>query len=78
MAKLTLATCQAANTVPLSRALAGYLSQRLARPVRYLEGADWRASYAAIAAGHIDIGWICGRPYSKSQISCRSVLTPNL
>ena len=62
-AALTLATCQADNTVPISRALAAYLSQRLGQPVRFLEGADWRESYAAIAAGEIDIGWICGRPY---------------
>ena len=62
-AALTLATCQAGNTVPISRALARYLRQRLGQPVRFLDGADWRASYAAIAAGEIDIGWICGRPY---------------
>ena len=62
-AALTLATCQADNTVPISRALADYLGQRLGVPVRYLDGADWRESYAAIAAGEIDIGWICGRPY---------------
>ena len=29
--ELTLATCQADNTVPISRALADYLSARLAR-----------------------------------------------
>ena len=62
-AALTLATCQAGNTVPISRALAAYLSQRLGQPVYFLDGADWRASYAAITAGEIDIGWICGRPY---------------
>ena len=60
---VTLATCQADNTFSLSRALAGYLSDYLARPVRFLDGADWRDSYTAIAAGRIDIGWICGRPY---------------
>ena len=61
-AALTLATCQADNTVPISRALADYLGQRLGVPVRYLDGADWRESYAAIAAGEIDIGWICCWP----------------
>jgi phosphonate transport system substrate-binding protein len=60
---ITLATCQAGNTVPISRALAGYLSARLARPVRFLADADWRDTYRAIAAGEIDVGWICGRPY---------------
>lgn len=61
--ELTLATCQAGNTFSLSRALAGYLSDYLARPVRFLDGADWRDTYSAIAAGRIDIGWICGQPY---------------
>ena len=61
--EITLATCQAGNTVPISRALADYLSACLARPVRFLDGADWRDAYAAIAAGRIDVGWICGRPY---------------
>ena len=60
---ISFATCQAGNTVPISRALAGYLSQRLAQPVRFLDGLDWREAYAAIAAGRIDVGWICGRPY---------------
>ena len=60
---LTLATCQADNTVPISRALAGYLSARLGQPVRFLDGYDWRVAYADIAAGRIDVGWICGRPY---------------
>jgi phosphonate transport system substrate-binding protein len=62
-AGLTLATCQAINTVFISRALAGYLSAFLAYPVRFLDGIGWRAAYAAIAAGRIDAGWICGRPY---------------
>jgi phosphonate transport system substrate-binding protein len=61
--ELTLATCQAGNTFPISRALAAYLSEQLGRPVRFLDGPDWRAAYAGIAAGRIDVGWICGRPY---------------
>lgn len=62
-AELTLATCQAVNTVPISRAMAAYLSRQLGRPVRFLDGHDWRDAYAGIAAGRIDLGWICGRPY---------------
>lgn len=58
-----MATCQAENTVPISRALAGYLQEHLKRPVRFLESAHWQDAYAAIANGQIDIGWICGRPY---------------
>ena len=31
--------------------------------IRDRDGADWRDTYSAIAAGRIDIGWICGQPY---------------
>lgn len=61
---LSLATCQAHNTVPISRALADYLSDQLGLPVRYWDG-DWQQAYRDVAAGHIDIGWICGRPYTR-------------
>ena len=62
--EITLATCQAHNTVPISRALAGYLTDQLSLPVRYWDG-DWREAYHGIAAGQITIGWICGRPYIR-------------
>jgi phosphonate transport system substrate-binding protein len=61
MDDLTLVTCQAHNTVAISRALAGVLG----RPLRYLEDADWQDSYRRIAAGEIAVGWICGRPYVR-------------
>ncbi len=63
-ADLFLATCQAHNTVPISRALAGYLTDQLGRPVRYRDG-DWQQAFQDIAAGRIHIGWICGRPYTR-------------
>lgn len=62
--ELSLATCQAHNTVPISRSLVDYLANRLGRPVRYRDG-DWQEAYHDIAAGRIDIGWICGRPYTR-------------
>jgi phosphonate transport system substrate-binding protein len=64
-AELTLVTCQAHNTVSVSRAIAAYLSDRLARPVHFLEGLDWQEAYRGVAVGKIDIGWICGRPYTR-------------
>lgn len=62
--ELSLATCQAHNTVPISRALAVYLSDQLGRPVAYRDG-DWQEAFHDIAAGNIAIGWICGRPYTR-------------
>lgn len=62
---LTLATCQAHNTVPVCQALADYLSERLSVPVTFLSGLDWRDCYRGIATGTISVGWICGRPYTR-------------
>jgi phosphonate transport system substrate-binding protein len=63
--ELTLVTCQAANTIPISRAIASYLSQQLSIPVRFIENIKWQDAYQGIAGGEIDIGWICGRPYAQ-------------
>lgn len=63
--ELTLATCQAHNTVPISRAIAGYLSDRLGLSVRFQGDIDWKEAYRGISSGEIDIGWICGRPYTR-------------
>lgn len=61
--ELSLATCQAENTVAVSRELAGYLSERLEVSIRFREDVVWQDAYKAIRAGKIDIGWICGHPY---------------
>jgi len=45
--------------------LAGYLSERLASPVRFRDDLDWRDAYRGVAAGEIAIGWICGYPYAR-------------
>lgn len=62
---LTLATCQAHNTVPICRAIAGYMSAHLSRPIHFQEDIDWSDAYRSIASGDIDLGWICGRPYTR-------------
>lgn len=62
---LTLATCQAHNTVPVCQALADYLGERLTTPVTFLSGVDWRDCYHGIGTGAISLGWICGRPYTR-------------
>ncbi len=63
MEALTLVTCQAHNTVPITRVLSAYLSERLGRPMRFLENEPWQTAYAGVAAGRYDVAWICGRPY---------------
>ncbi|MFQ5400574.1 MAG: phosphate/phosphite/phosphonate ABC transporter substrate-binding protein [Anaerolineae bacterium] len=63
MKALKLTTCQAINTVPVSQAIAGYLSQRLGIPVEFVGDIHWRERYRLLDAGQIDIGWICGLPY---------------
>ena len=63
-AELSLATCQAHNTVPISLALAGYLTEQLGLPVDFRDG-EWQHMFQEITAGRIAIGWICGRPYTR-------------
>lgn len=60
---ITLATCQAENTIPISQALADFLSDRLKWPVHFLPDVRWEDAYAAITSGEIDLGWVCGWPY---------------
>lgn len=61
--ELSLATCQAENTVAVAGELADYLSRRLDTPIRFRKDVPWQDAYACIETGVIDIGWICGRPY---------------
>lgn len=72
--ELSLATCQAENTVAVAGELADYLSRRLDIPVRFLKDIAWQDAYAGIEAGAIDIGWICGRPYVQLVDQLRAPL----
>lgn len=62
---LTLVTCQAHNTVPISRALADYLSVHAGAPVEFRADVPWRDAYRGVAEGAFDIAWICGWPYTQ-------------
>lgn len=62
---LTVATCQAANTIPICHALADYLSRHTGRPVTFLDQIGWQSAYQGIKSGEIDLGWICGWPYTQ-------------
>lgn len=63
MTALSLGTCQAQNSEAACRSLAGWLSQRLGMTIRYEDGMNWQARYAALDSGALDICWICGLPY---------------
>ena len=62
---LFFASCQADNTFPVSQALANYLSRRISRPVIFLEEISWQDAYRGIQSGEIELGWICGWPYTQ-------------
>jgi len=63
MTTLSLGTCQAQNSEAVCRSLAGWLSDRLGMTIRYEDGMNWQARYAALDSGMLDICWICGLPY---------------
>jgi len=63
MSALKITTVQASNTVPITRALAGYLQQQLQLPVQYVSGVTWQERYRLLDDGQIQIAWICGLPY---------------
>ena len=63
MNKLKITTAQAINTVPVTQAIAAYLSQRLETPVEFIGDIHWRERYRLLDEGQVHIGWICGLPY---------------
>jgi phosphonate transport system substrate-binding protein len=65
MIALKITTVQASNTVPVTRALAAYLQERLATPVEYVGGVPWQERYRLLDEGEIHLAWICGWPYVR-------------
>jgi phosphonate transport system substrate-binding protein len=61
---LTITTCQAANTFAVTHHLADYLSAQLGMAVRCVDDVSWEERYRLLDAGEIDVGWICGLPYT--------------
>ena len=64
---LSITTCQAENTVPAVRAVAGYLSQRFGLPVHIHLDIPWRERERELDAGNIDIGWVCSAWYALKK-----------
>lgn len=65
MTLLNLVTCQAINTVAVSRKIARYLSDQLSIDVVFRDDVDWREAYRLVEAGEMDMAWICGMPYVR-------------
>jgi phosphonate transport system substrate-binding protein len=62
---LKLTSCQAHNTIPVSREIAAYLSQRLDFAVEFVEDVAWPDRYRLLDEGQIHAAWICGLPYVR-------------
>jgi phosphonate transport system substrate-binding protein len=62
---LKITTCLALNTVAITQAIADYLQERLPIPVALVDDIPWPERYHRIDKGEIDVGWICGLPYSQ-------------
>jgi phosphate/phosphite/phosphonate ABC transporter binding protein len=63
MNSLKFTTAQAINTVPVSYAIADYLSQRLEIPIEFVGDIHWQERYRLLDESQIHVGWICGLPY---------------
>jgi len=60
---LLLTSCQAAVSDPLWRGLAGYLTNRLGRPVSFVAELPWEDRLTQLGDGRIHAGWVCGAYY---------------
>jgi phosphonate transport system substrate-binding protein len=65
MPPLSLVTCQAINTVAVSRAIAQYLSELLPVTVEFRHDIPWQEAYRLVGEGKMDLAWICGMPYVR-------------
>jgi phosphonate transport system substrate-binding protein len=63
---LTFTTCQAENTFPAAEAIAGYLTMALGQPVSLVSDRPWQDRLAALLAGEISLGWVCGLVHART------------
>lgn len=64
---LTFTTCQAENTFPAAAAIAAYLSRTLGHPVTLVSDRPWQDRLAALMAGEISLGWVCGLVHARTD-----------
>lgn len=65
MSILRVTTCMAENTTAVTAEIARHLGETLDIGVRVIDDWDWSARYAGVAAGAIDVAWICGWPFAQ-------------
>jgi phosphonate transport system substrate-binding protein len=63
---LSITTCQAPNSNAIVEGLATYLAAQLNDDVRLLIDMPWQARADRLEAGEIDLGWVCGLPYTHN------------
>jgi phosphonate transport system substrate-binding protein len=54
----------------------GYLEQRLARKVEFVQRGRYRETVELLREGHLDAAWICGYPYVRFRDELRLVAVP--
>lgn len=54
----------AANADPFVAGVTAYLAQRLSLPVAFVDVQPWQERERLLDAGQVEIGWICGAPYT--------------
>lgn len=59
-----LTSCQARNTFPLMRELAGYIQERLGVDTGYEHDTPWRERLRKVLRGDLQLAWICSKPYA--------------
>lgn len=64
-AALRITSCQAPLMDETCRAITGYLGERLALPVTFVDDLSWPERYRQLDAGEIAVAWVCGAPYVR-------------
>jgi phosphonate transport system substrate-binding protein len=74
MDKLLITSCLGPNTIPMVRAVADYIEQRMHLGVEVVNDISWKEREQLLGAGQIHLGWICGLLYVFKTKDSRSSL----
>ena len=64
---ITLTSCLGENTYPIAEQLAAYLTEQTDLRVVFDRNIPWLEASQKLAAGEIQMGWICGMLYTLQQ-----------